>query len=202
MKLLLLLFISVNAQAGIFDFLNIYQANKAFKNEQYQLAGEKFANIDNDSARLNQANSLYKQGLYKQSLKKYQSIKRSDLAFDRLYNSGNAYVKSGKINEAIESYRAALKIKKDEDALFNLELLKKQKRQRSNNKKDKTKKRNKQKNETHKKAGKKKSDNKQQQRKKLNKIKQQRWEKALNKNLRTLIIPLNKQQENNEQNPW
>ncbi|HAD99361.1 MAG TPA: hypothetical protein DCM52_00510 [Gammaproteobacteria bacterium] len=197
MKLILLLLFSVNVQAGLFDFVSIYQANKAYENKDYQLAAEKFDDINNDAARLNQANSLYKQGLYKQALKKYQSVKREDLAFDRLYNSGNAYAKSGKINEAIDSYEKALKLQKDKDALFNLELLKKQKRRKITDTKQKNKKHRKQKNKK-----KKKSKSKQQQREKLNKIKQQRWEKALNKKLRTLMIPLTKPQNDNEQNPW
>ena len=197
MKLILLLLFSVNVQAGLFDFVSIYQANKAYENKDYQLAAEKFDDINNDAARLNQANSLYKQGLYKQALKQYQSVKREDLAFDRLYNSGNAYAKSGKINEAIDSYEKALKLQKDKDALFNLELLKKQKRRKITDTKQKNKKHRKQKNKK-----KKKSKSKQQQREKLNKIKQQRWEKALNKKLRTLMIPLTKPQNDNEQNPW
>ncbi len=202
MKFLFLLLLSLNVQAGLFDFFSIYQANKAFDNQDYKLASEKFSSINNDTARLNQANSLYKQGLYEKSLKQYQAIKRPDLSFDRLYNSGNAYVKSGKINEAISSYQEALKLKKDEDASFNLALLKKQKRQRTKNKEDKNKKRNKQKNNAQKNKSKEKSKNKQQQKNKLNTIKQQRWEKSLNKKLRTLMIPLNKQQDNDEQNPW
>jgi Ca-activated chloride channel family protein len=197
MKLILLLLISVNVQAGLFDFVSIYQANKAYENKDYQLAAEKFDNINDDAARLNQANSLYKQGLYQQALKKYQSIKQEDLSFDRLYNSGNAYAKSGKINEAIDSYEKALKLKKDEDTLFNLKLLKKQIRRKITDKKERNKKHNKQKNKN-----KKKSKSKQQQRKKLNTIKQQRWEKSLNKKLRTLMIPLTKPQDYNEQDPW
>ncbi|MBT3195970.1 MAG: tetratricopeptide repeat protein [Candidatus Ruthia sp.] len=197
MRFIFLLLLSINTQAGLFDFVSIHQANKAYENKDYQLAAEKFDNINNDAARLNQANSLYKQGLYKQALKKYQSVKREDLAFDRLYNSGNAYAKSGKINEAIDSYEKALKLQKDKDALFNLELLKKQKRRKISDTKQKNKKHRKQKNKK-----KKKSKSKQQQKEKLNKIKQQRWEKALNKKLRTLMIPLTKPQNDNEQNPW
>ena len=197
MRFIFLLLVSINTQAGLFDFVSIHQANKAYENKDYQLAAEKFDNINNDAARLNQANSLYKQGLYKQALKKYQSVKREDLAFDRLYNSGNAYAKSGKINEAIDSYEKALKLQKDKDALFNLELLKKQKRRKITDTKQKNKKHRKQKNKK-----KKKSKSKQQQKEKLNKIKQQRWEKALNKKLRTLMIPLTKPQNDNEQNPW
>ena len=201
MKFLFTLLISFNVEACLFDFLSIYQANSAYENQQFKLAGEKFYIIDNDASRLNQANSLYIQGLYKQSLKKYQSVKLNDLSFDRLYNSGNAYAKSGKINEAIDSYKAALKLKSDKDATFNLELLKKQKRKKSNNKENKKAKNKKKKNPNNKNS-KKKTKNKQQQRNKLNTIKQQRWEKSLNKKLRTLMIPLNNQQDNNEQNPW
>jgi Ca-activated chloride channel family protein len=38
----------------------------------------------------------------------------------------------------------------------------------------------------------------------LDAIKQQRWEKSLEKNLRTLLIPLNKQNNNNDdkENLW
>lgn len=200
MKLIFLLLLSINAQAGLLDFLNIYQANTAYEQKDFKLAGEKFAAVDNDFARLNQANSLYKQGLYQQSLDKYQLIKHKSLDFDRLYNSGNAFAKSGKINEAIESYEAALKIRKDKDAEFNLALLKKQKRKKS--KKSKDKKNNKKEKSPQKKPKKGKSNNKQQQKQKLSTIKQQRWEKALNKKLRTLMIPLNQPTDNHEQNPW
>jgi len=200
MKLIFLLLLSINAQAGLLDFLNIYQANTAYEQKNFKLAGEKFATVDNDFARLNQANSLYKQGLYQQSLDKYQLIKHKSLDFDRLYNSGNAFAKSGKINEAIESYEAALKIRKDKDAEFNLALLKKQKRKKS--KKSKDKKNNKKEKSPQKKPKKGKSNNKQQQKQKLSTIKQQRWEKALNKKLRTLMIPLNQPTDNHEQNPW
>ncbi|MDC9726310.1 MAG: tetratricopeptide repeat protein [Candidatus Thioglobus sp.] len=200
MKLIFLLLLPINAQAGLLDFLNIYQANTAYEQKDFKLAGEKFAAVDNDFARLNQANSLYKQGLYQQSLDKYQLIKHKSLDFDRLYNSGNAFAKSGKINEAIESYEAALKIRKDKDAEFNLALLKKQKRKKS--KKSKDKKNNKKEKSPQKKPKKGKSNNKQQQKQKLSTIKQQRWEKALNKKLRTLMIPLNQPTDNHEQNPW
>lgn len=215
MRFILLLFLTINVvEAGLLDFLNIKQANIAYENKNYQLATEKFANINNDTARLNQANSLYKQGLYKQALEKYQDIKQKDLNFDRLYNSGNAYAKLKKINEAIDSYKMALKLKQDADAQFNLKLLKEQKTKRKNNQqakknknKDKKQKKNthqkKQKQASSKKSSdKEKSEDKQQQIKKLNAIKQQRWEKSLNRKLRTLLIPLNKQQDNNEKNPW
>jgi Ca-activated chloride channel family protein len=39
---------------------------------------------------------------------------------------GNTYAKLQKIDEAIDSYKAALKLKQDEDAAFNLAMLKQQ----------------------------------------------------------------------------
>lgn len=210
---ILLLLLSLNVQAGLLDFTDIEQANLAYQQQDYKTAGDKFARIDNDAARLNQANSLYKQNLYQQALEKYQSIKQFDLTFDRLYNAGNAYAKLGKINEAIDSYQQALKLKQDKDALFNLELLKKRKqksKKNESNKKQNTRKKNKKPQKKSKKSkgkkkksDKKKGEDKQQQTKKLKAVKQQRLEKSLQKNLRTLLIPLNKQQQNNnENNPW
>ncbi|MDC9715447.1 MAG: tetratricopeptide repeat protein [Gammaproteobacteria bacterium] len=214
MKFIFFVFLSMNVEAGLLDFLYIKQANSAYQKQDYQMAEEKFANIDNDAARLNQANSLYKQGLYEQALKKYQSVKQKDLDFNRLYNIGNAYAKLKKINEAIDSYIEALKLKQDKDASFNLKLLKQQKTKRKNNEQaknntDKKQKKGstqkKQRQDSSKKNSKKSSDKEKQQQqvKKLDAIKQQRWEKSLNKKLRTLLIPLNKQQgNNNEKNPW
>ncbi|VVM18059.1 hypothetical protein BSPWISOXPB_2230 [uncultured Gammaproteobacteria bacterium] len=55
--------------------------------------------------------------------------------FNRLYNMGNTYAKLEKIDEAIDSYKAALKLKQDEDAAFNLAMLKQQKAKRKKNRK-------------------------------------------------------------------
>jgi Ca-activated chloride channel family protein len=50
---------------------------------------------------------------------------------------GNTYAKLQKIDEAIDSYKAALKLKQDEDAAFNLAMLKQQKAKRKKNRKTK-----------------------------------------------------------------
>jgi Ca-activated chloride channel family protein len=196
---------------------------------------------------------FYKQGLYEQALEQYQSVKDKELDFNRLYNMGNTYAKLQKIDEAIDSYKEALKVKQDEDALFNLAMLKRQKAKQKKNeqtKKGKDKKQQKdkeQKKQDSKKNGKKRKDQdkknakqgknkdkknakqgknkdkknakqgknkdkkdgkkeQQQQKKKLDAIKQRRWEKSLNKNLRTLLIPLNQQNnknnDDNKKNLW
>jgi Ca-activated chloride channel family protein len=208
-----ILLFSSNSFAGLFDFFNIYQAENAYKDKNYSLAGDKFSVFDNDESILNHANSLYKQGLFKQALEKYKTIKQSDLAFDRLYNSGNAYAKSGKINEAIDSYKEALKLKKDDDALFNLEMLKKQKVKRNKNEKSKAKDKKNSKRER-KGAGKMKrlkdpasgkKMSKQQQIKKYKKMKVRRIEEEIKSKFRTLMIPLDSDSEseiNNHGDPW
>jgi Ca-activated chloride channel family protein len=50
----------MNVEAGLLDFLHIEQANSAYQKQDYEAAAEKFSDIDNDAAHLNQANSLYK----------------------------------------------------------------------------------------------------------------------------------------------
>ncbi|MBA5248493.1 MAG: tetratricopeptide repeat protein [Gammaproteobacteria bacterium] len=242
MKLIFGLLLALNVEAGLLDFWHIEQANTAYQNKDYQQAAEKFGEINTDSARLNQANSLYKQGLYAESLEKYQAIEQQDLAFQRLYNSGNAYAKMGKVEEAIRHYQSALKVKPDADAQFNLKLLNKQKKKQDkqqqgkseDKKQDKDKKHDqkqgKDKSQTNKKQskdkqkegkksqdkkaqdkkdqdkesqGKKGQDKQQQQINKINAIKQRQWEQSLNKKLKTLLIPLNSPQDNNnENNPW
>lgn len=236
LALLLALLSAFNAEAGLLDFWHIEQANTAYQNKDYQQAAEQFGEIKTDAARLNQANSLYKQGLYAESLEKYQAIKQPDLAFQRLYNSGNAYAKMGKVEEAITHYESALKLKPDADAQFNLKLLniqkkkqekqqqgkpedkkqdkdKKQDQKQSKNKsktnkkqskgKQKKGKKSQDKKEQDKKSQSEKNQDKQQQIKKINAIKQRQWEQSLNKKLKTLLIPLNQPQgDNNEKNSW
>ena len=225
MKFIFFVLLSMNVEAGLLDFLHIEQANNAYQKQDYKVATEKFADINNDAAQLNQANSLYKQGLYEKALEKYQSVKQKDLDFNRLYNTGNTYAKLKKIDEAIDSYTEALKLKQDKDALFNLKMLKQQKAKRKKNEQAKNSKDNKKqkkgkeqekqqqnsKKNSKKRKGKDKKDSKKdskkeqrQQEKKLDAIKQQRWEKSLNKDLRTLLIPHNKQNNNDDdkKNLW
>lgn len=212
---ILLLLLSSNSSAGLLDFFKIHQAENAYENKDYSLASEKFSAIDNDSAKLNHGNSLYKQGLYKQALVQYNAITQDDLAFDRLYNSGNAYAKSGQINDAIDSYEKALKLKKDEDALFNLGLVRKQKSKSKNNrddksgqsKKSKNNRKNDGKNKKRKKLDKPPSGKKmsmKQQREKLENMKLRRLEEELKRRFSTLMIPLKGESKNkiDDDKPW
>lgn len=150
--LVFLLFINTNAKAGLFDFWDTYKANESYKAKEYEKAGNYFSKIDKDEAIYNKANALYKQKKYKEALKAYESIEsfEGDKELKRLYDVGNSYAKLKKIDEAIKSYEEALKIKDDEDTKYNLDLLKKQKKQqkkqqnKDKNKKNKQKDKNKQ----------------------------------------------------------
>ncbi len=161
--LLILLFVRVDVNAGIFDFIDIYNANKSYENREYKKAEESFSKLDDQKAKYNKANALYKQKKYKEALKEYEKINSfsGEDEHMRLHNLGNTYVNLGKIDKAIQSYKKALKIRDDEDTKENLKLLEqkkkkqqKQKQQKKNGDKNQKDKKKKQKND-------KKSDGKQ-----------------------------------------
>ena len=208
----LLIFLAFNIDAAIFDFSTIQQGVDFYEQKKYQLAADKFEQIDNEAAKINQANALYKKKLYSKSITIYKTIDSKKLQFDKFYNLGNAYAQNNQIKEAIQSYESSLKIKQDFDAKFNLKLLRKQqkkqqknkKQDKKNNKKTKNNKKNTGKNkksQQNKKSNKKSNQSSQQQ--KLNQLQRARLKKSLQKNIRTLMIPITKQQQQKyEYNPW
>lgn len=132
-SLLVLILSQQNLEAGLLDFWNIQEANKSYKNKEYQKAEENFKKLDYDESIYDKANALYKQNKYKEALEEYKSIKSfdGDKEFNRLYNMGNSNAKLNKDDEAIKNYEKALEINKDDkDAKFNLELLKKKKEEK------------------------------------------------------------------------
>ncbi len=137
-----ILLLAIFAQAGITDFLTLHQAKEAYADKQYDKAAEAYGKIaqkGNNEALFDQADALYKMGRYEDALKKFQAVKSPKLTFDKLYNSGNCYARLGKIDEAIKAYEEALKIKEDKDARYNLELLKKLKKQQQKKQKPQSK---------------------------------------------------------------
>lgn len=136
--LVFLLFINTDVQAGMFDFWDNYKAKESYEAKEYKKAGDYYDKIDKDEAIYNKANSFYKQGKYEEALKTYESIEsfEGDKELNRLYDIGNSYAKLKKIDEAISSYENALKIKDDEDTKYNLEILKKQKKEQEKKNKD------------------------------------------------------------------
>ena len=167
-KFIIVTLLSVGANASLFDFLTVKKAQEAYDNKAYAKAEKLYQNLEGDEARFNEADALYHQKHYKEALAKYGEVKSEKLSFKKLYNMGNSYAQLKKIDEAIESYEKALKIKDDADARHNLELLKKKKKEqkkkqnKKNNKKDDKKQKDKdKKNKDKKEQDKKEQDKKQ-----------------------------------------
>ena len=128
------------SHAGLLDFDYLNKAKSAYEKGDYEAASKNWDKVQSDEATYDKANALYKQKKYEEALTLYQSISDEKLAFEKLHNMGNAQAQLGKTDDAIKSYEEALKIKEDKDTKFNLELLKKKKKQ---DKKNKDKKNNK-----------------------------------------------------------
>ncbi len=75
-----------------------------------------------------EANELYKQGKYEESIKKYEQLQQKDTHSATIYfNLGNAYFKQGKLANAILNYERAYKLKpSDKDIVTNLNFAKAQ----------------------------------------------------------------------------
>ncbi len=132
-----LLFLTTNSKAGILDWYYINEANKAYKEGDYNKSAKLFKELHQN---YNYANSLYKLKKYQEALKVYKNLKQTEKV---IYNEANCLAKMKKIDEAIKKYKEALKLNpKDKDAKYNLELL------------EKLKQKNKQKNKQHKKSNK------------------------------------------------
>ena len=242
--------LSASLSASLLDFKYLEEAKDAYNNKNYSKAQTLYQKVDQDEARFNVADALYRQKKYKEAIEAYEQIEEPTLEAKKLHNIGNSYAQLKKIDEAIEAYTKALKLSDDADTQFNLDLLKKKKEEQK--KKDKKKKDDKKKDKD-KKDKKKDSDKKQkdkdqqkkdddkkkkeqeekkkkeEQQKKdekkkkeeekkkknpqmqdqnktqppISNMEERKWQKMLNKRgVQTLMIPLNKGDKNNEENPW
>ncbi len=145
-QLFILVFCAIFLQAGFLDFVDVNHAKKSYENKDYKSAIKNYEKVQGkDGATYDLANSYYKNKNYKKALSEYKKVSDPKLKFQKLHNMGNTYAHLGKIDEAIKSYEDALKIKKDKDTKYNLDLLKKKKKkqqQKKNQKKKKKKKKN------------------------------------------------------------
>lgn len=127
------------AQAGILDFKDIEKAKEAYKKKNYDATiahlNSLKDSIKDPALEYDIANAYYKKGKYQEALKHYEKAKGVDEA-DRLYNTGNAYANSGDIESAIDAYEQSLKIRDDEDARKNLEILKQKKKEQDQQNQD------------------------------------------------------------------
>lgn len=145
-KIVLVLLLSLIANASILDFKTINEAKKAYERGDFLKAAKLYDKIDNDRAKFNAADAYYRAKRYKDALRLLKSIHSKDLKFKKLYNMGNCYAKLRDFDNAIKAYKEALNIKKDKDAEFNLKLVEelKNKKQHKNSKQNKSNKNSKQ----------------------------------------------------------
>jgi len=160
--LALVLFNAPVAKAGVLDFLELKDAQEAYKQQNYEKSAHYFdayaKKSNKGAAYYNAGNALYKQKRYKEALKNYEKATFADKS-DRaknFANMGNAHAKLGSEKElkaAIKSYEESLKLQEDKEVRENLEAVKKalekkqQKKQQQQNKNQKNKdQKNKQKN--------------------------------------------------------
>jgi Ca-activated chloride channel family protein len=105
------------------------QALKAYQQQDYAKAAEKFENPDWKAAAYYQANE------YDKALKTYQS--QVEQTADNFYNQGNALAQSGQLKEALAAYQQALKLNpNDAYAKFNKDIVEKELEKQQQDKKD------------------------------------------------------------------
>ncbi len=107
---------------------------EAYKDAEvdYMRALEK--NPDSEKGQYNLGGSLYKQENYEDATKLFANIASKDIDAETkaksFYNLGNSYLKGQKLDEAIASYKNALRYDpSDMDTKYNLEYAKKMKQQ-------------------------------------------------------------------------
>ena len=143
--------------ANVLDFMKLDEAKKAYESGSYEKSQkiyERYKNrSENAEVNYNIANTLYKQGRYKEAIKNYKKAVFDDKhkRAKKYANLGNAYVKSHEkegLQKAIKAYEESLKIHEDKETRENLEAVKKalkeqkQKQQKQKQKKDKDQKKN------------------------------------------------------------
>jgi Ca-activated chloride channel homolog len=89
----------------------------------------------------NLGGALYKQENFEDAARIYGSVGSRDIdantRADAFYNLGNTFLKSQKLNEAIESYKNALRLNpRDEDARYNLEYARRLQQEQQQNQQD------------------------------------------------------------------
>ena len=131
-----ILFMGLQLKAfSLMDWKYLDDAKEAYNKGYYLKSALLYSKVKNPKAQYDAANAFYKLKQYKRALDIYKSIETNDKNFQEklFYNEGNCYAKMKKIDDAIKSYKQALKIDpKDKDARYNLELLEKMKKQTKN----------------------------------------------------------------------
>lgn len=128
---LVLLSFHQDADAGVFDFMELREAKKAYESGEFDKAAQRYeahaTKSQNPQSYYNTANAYYKNGKYKEAAEAYKkaAFEDDESRAKNLYNLGNAYAKGGDLQKAITSYEESLKIKKEKETQENLETVKK-----------------------------------------------------------------------------
>ncbi len=118
------------ADAGVFDFMELREAKKAYESGEFDKAAQLYethaTKSQNPQSYYNAANAYYKQGKYKEAAETYKkaAFEDEESRAKNLYNLGNAYAKSGDLQKALTSYEESLKIKEEKETQKNLEIVK------------------------------------------------------------------------------
>jgi Ca-activated chloride channel family protein len=118
----------VGSRAGLLDFMTLQKAQTAYENKEYEKAAKHYRRVlGSPQSYFNLANSYYKAGRYEEAIRNYKRVetKDSDLKAKAEYNLANAYVKTKQYDKALERYKRSLGLRRDEDARYNYEKLKK-----------------------------------------------------------------------------
>jgi Ca-activated chloride channel homolog len=130
----------------------IQSGNDYYRHEQYELARKEYetavnADPSNTTAKINLANTIYRQGKQDEAIRNYDEIasgeKNTGLKSQSFYNKGAILSKQKKLEESIEAYKNALRQNSnDKEARENLQkaLLELKKRQPPPEKKEDKKK--------------------------------------------------------------
>ena len=183
----------MRVDAGILDFVELEEAKSAYESGDYAKAEKLYSDYEAKTSQAethyNIANSLYKEGKYKQAVEHYQKalFDSDEKRAKNAANLGNAYVKSkqkGSLQKAVEAYERSLKLVEDKETRENLEAVKKaieekkkeqNKQQKQQNKQNKKQdKNNKKQNQEKNKSDKNKNKNEQQNKEEKSKEQQQK----------------------------
>ncbi len=122
------------AEAELFNYKRLEQAQEAYRQKDYQRSAKTYSQYASENksaeAAYNAANSYYRSGRYKMALGLYETISFSDSEKNhQLYhNMGNAFAKIGDIEhlkKAVSAYEKALTFQEDPQSRENLERVKK-----------------------------------------------------------------------------
>jgi Ca-activated chloride channel family protein len=122
--------------ASLFDAYRLHQAYEAYEAHDFNRSQSWLDAIDTPSlqSEVAKAATLYKKGNYRQALRTYRSIRSTSPTIKQslYYNIANCYAQLHAYKKAVRYYLKALQLGDDEDALHNLRLLLREKKEEEN----------------------------------------------------------------------